>query len=319
MVHRYSNTVVERRYHPHVGRRGRAADARLTSIGLHWKTTTSGIERLKKAGRVLQEGRTPRFLRFLDDLALVPKTNVWLDIGGIQSRTDPKVYVVQTATSAVSRCILMTTDPGDLVLDPTCGSGTTAYVAEQWGRRWMTVDTSRVALALARSRIMGARYPYYTLADSPEGQGEEARLSGSEPKNTRTQGDIRQGFVYQRVPHITLKAIANNTEIDTIWEQRQPAVEAALAALNDTHTHTHTLSLSLSLYGANVSRHSGGAQGPDRGLHRPGRNRRTPEWKPRARERPPRMGGPARGSRRLAGPRALRSCRVLGGAHRAAA
>ncbi len=284
-------------------------------LGLHWKTTTSGIERLKKAGRVLQEGRTPRFLRFLDDLALVPKTNVWLDIGGIQSRTDPKVYVVQTATSAVSRCILMTTDPGDLVLDPTCGSGTTAYVAEQWGRRWMTVDTSRVALALARSRIMGARYPYYTLADSPEGQGEEARLSGSEPKNTRTQGDIRQGFVYQRVPHITLKAIANNTEIDTIWDRRQPAVEAAIAALNDSLS----LSLSLSLYGANVSRHSGGAEGPDRGLHRPGGNHRTPERRPRPGEWPVGMGGPARGSRRLAGPRALRSRRVLGGAHRAAA
>ena len=128
----------------------------------------------------------------------------------------------------------MTTDPGDLVLDPTCGSGTTAYVAEQWGRRWITIDTSRVALALARSRVMGARYPYYTLADSLEGQQEEARLTGAQPKNNRsTYGDIRQGFVYQRVPHITLKAIANNTEIDAIWDQRQPAVEAALAALNE--------------------------------------------------------------------------------------
>ena len=101
---------------------------------------------------------------------MFPTNNVWMDIGGVQSRTDPKVYVVQTATEPIKRCLLMTTDPGDLVLDPTCGSGTTAYVAEQWGRRWITIDTSRVALALARARIMGARYPYYLLSDSREGQ-----------------------------------------------------------------------------------------------------------------------------------------------------
>ena len=105
----------------------------------------------------------------MDDFSVFPIHNVWMDIGGVQSRTDPKVYVVQTATEAVQRCILMTTDPGDLVLDPTCGSGTTAYVAEQWGRRWITIDTSRVALALARARVMGARYPYYLLADSHGG------------------------------------------------------------------------------------------------------------------------------------------------------
>ena len=99
-------------------------------------------------------------------------TNVWVDIGGIQSRSDPKVYVVQTATEAIKRCILMATDPGDLVIDPTAGSGTTAYVAEQWGRRWIIIDTSRVALALARARVMGARYSYYLLADSPEGLGQ---------------------------------------------------------------------------------------------------------------------------------------------------
>ena len=133
----------------------------------------------------------------------------------------------------------MTTDPGDLILDPTCGSGTTAYVAEQWGRRWITIDTSRVALALARARIMGARYPWYLLADSPDGQRKEAELSGRDRSLTTdheplaaTHGDIRQGFVYQRVPHITLKAIANNAEIDVIWERLQPAVEAALADLN---------------------------------------------------------------------------------------
>ena len=181
----------------------------------------------------------------------------------------------------------MATDPGDLVLDPTCGSGTTAYVAEQWGRRWITIDTSRVALALARSRVMGARYPYYTLADSPEGQGEEARLSGSEPRNTLTYGDIRQGFVYQRVPHITLKAIANNTEIDAIWEQRQPAVESALAALNEA----------LQGHPTPIPGHPRRPETADRGLHRPDGNDRTPERRSRARERPARMGGPARGAR----------------------
>jgi adenine-specific DNA-methyltransferase len=126
----------------------------------------------------------------------------------------------------------MTTDPGDLVLDPTCGSGTTATVAEQWGRRWITIDTSRVALALARARIMGAKYPWYLLKDSEEGQRKEAEVTRSSPATHATYDDIRHGFVYHRVPHITLKSIANNTEIDEIWAARQPAVEDALAALN---------------------------------------------------------------------------------------
>ena len=126
----------------------------------------------------------------------------------------------------------MATDPGDLVLDPTCGSGTTAYVAEQWGRRWITIDTSRVALALARARIMGARYPYYLLADSPEGQLKEAEITRSAPSSQPTRGDIRQGFVYERVPHITLKSIANNAEIDVIWEQWQARLEPLREALN---------------------------------------------------------------------------------------
>src|SRR3546814_10297616 len=134
--------------------------------------------RAAKAERVMQEGASIRYVRCLDDFAANPRSNIWLDIGGVQSRTDPKIYVVQTATEAVQRCLLMTTDPGDLILDPTCGSGTTAYVAEQWGRRWMTLDTSRVALALARARIMGARYPFYLLADSREGQLKEAEQIG---------------------------------------------------------------------------------------------------------------------------------------------
>ena len=197
-----------------------------------WKTNNVGMSRLAQASRLLRGGKALRYLRRISDFPAVPVANVWSDMS-TGSFTEPKTYVVQTAEKLVQRCLLMATDPGDLVVDPTCGSGTTAYVAEQWGRRWITIDTSRVALALARSRIMGARYPYYTLADSPEGQREDAKLVGGEPKNNRTYGDIRQGFVYQRVPHITLKAIANNTEIDAIWERRQPAVEAALEALNE--------------------------------------------------------------------------------------
>ena len=119
----------------------------------------------------------------------------------------------------------MTTDPGDLVLDPTCGAGTTAYVAEQWGRRWITIDTSRVALALARARVMGARYPYYLLADSPEGQAKQAEIERRAPSESATYGDVRQGFVYERVPHITLRDIANNAEIDVIWEEAQEELE----------------------------------------------------------------------------------------------
>ena len=144
-----------------------------------------------------------------------------------------KVYVVQTVQKVIQRCILMTTDPGDLVLDPTCGSGTTAYVAEQWGRRWITIDTSRVALALARARIMGARYPYYLLSDSRDGQMKEAEIAGREPSERSTFGDIRQGFVYERVPHITLRDIANNSEIDVIWEDTQEYLEPLRKRIND--------------------------------------------------------------------------------------
>ena len=200
--------------------------------GLHWKTTVSGLDRLSKANRVIPEGKSVRYVRFLDDFLVYPRTNVWLDVGGVQSRTDPKVYVVQTATEAVQRCILMTTDPGDLVLDPTCGSGTTAYVAEQWGRRWITCDTSRVALALARTRLMGAKYAYYLLTDSSEGIKKESELTGKTPPEYKTEGDIRKGFVYKRVPHITLKSIANNAEIDVIWEKHQETLEPLRARLN---------------------------------------------------------------------------------------
>jgi adenine-specific DNA-methyltransferase len=126
----------------------------------------------------------------------------------------------------------MTTDPGDLVLDPTCGSGTTAYVAEQWGRRWVTIDTSRVALALARARIMGARYPYHLLADSREGQMKEAEVTRTIPSTQPVHGSIRQGFVCERVPHITLKSIVNNAEIDVIWDKWQATLEPLREKLN---------------------------------------------------------------------------------------
>ena len=200
--------------------------------GLHWKTTVGGLSKLDMAGRIILEGSSIRYVRFMDDFAVFPMTNVWLDVGGVQSRTDPKVYVVQTATEAVKRCILMTTDPGDLVLDPTCGAGTTAYVAEHWGRRWITIDTSRVALALARARVMGARYPYYLLSDSRDGQLRKAEVERRADSESPTYSDIRQGFVYERVPHITLRAIANNAEIDVIWQDAQEDLEPLREELN---------------------------------------------------------------------------------------
>ena len=196
-----------------------------------WKTNVLGSSRLNKATRLLPIGNTLRYRRRLDDFGHIPINNFWMKFR-TSGFSDPKVYVVQTNPGIVERCILMATDPGDLVLDPTCGSGTTAYVAEQWGRRWITIDTSRVALALARARIMGARYPYYLLADSRGGQIKEAALARKAPSEAPTYNDIRQGFVYERVPHITLKSIANNAEIDVIWEKFQETLEPLRAELN---------------------------------------------------------------------------------------
>ena len=196
-----------------------------------WKTNSVGMERLGKANRLTFSGKTLGFVRPFGDYPYQTFNDIWDDTRQ-SGFGDEKVYVVQTATRVVERCILMTTDPGDLILDPTCGSGTTAYVAEQWGRRWITVDTSRVALALARARVMGARYPYYLLADSPKGQQKEAEINRKAPSDAAAHGDIRQGFVYERVPHITLKSIANNAEIDAIWERWQEALEPLRAELN---------------------------------------------------------------------------------------
>jgi adenine-specific DNA-methyltransferase len=197
----------------------------------HWKTTIQGMSVLAKANRLITVGNTLMYKRFMEDYPVYPGNNIWLDTV-ITGYSDEKLYVVQSSTQLPERCILMATDPGDLVLDPTCGSGTTAYVAEQWGRRWITIDTSRVALALARSRIMGARYPYYLLADSKDGQLKEAEVTRTEVSTKPTYGNVRQGFVYERVPHITLKSIANNTEIDVIWEKYQKTLEPLREGLN---------------------------------------------------------------------------------------
>jgi adenine-specific DNA-methyltransferase len=196
--------------------------------GTHWKTSVPSMYRLAKANRVAKLGRIVMYRRREDDFPVVPIHDRW---DSTKAGTG-KIYVVQTASSVVERCLLMTTDPGDLVLDPTCGSGTTATVAEQWGRRWITIDTSRVALALARARIMGARYPFYLLADSRDGQIKEAEVTRTAPSSQPVQGNIRHGFVYERVPHITLKSIANNAEIDVIWEQWQAKLEPLREKLN---------------------------------------------------------------------------------------
>ncbi|HVW81005.1 MAG TPA: site-specific DNA-methyltransferase [Mycobacteriales bacterium] len=176
-----------------------------------WKTTEPGMRRLEWSGR-LQAGRGLYYRRYLDDFPVKPMNNLWPDTGS-GGFVDDKYYVVQTNTKIIERCIQLCSDTGDLVLDPTCGSGSTAFSAEKWGRRWITIDTSRVALALARQRLMGARYPYYFVADTPEGRAKEQEVSGKPLPPAGTKGDIRQGFVYERVQHITLKSIANNPDI----------------------------------------------------------------------------------------------------------
>jgi adenine-specific DNA-methyltransferase len=195
-----------------------------------WKTHSVGMERLVQANRVSATGTSLSYVRYIDDFPALPINNTWDDTQW-GSGMD-KVYVVQTTARAVERCLMMTTDPGDLVLDPTCGSGTTSHVAEQWGRRWITCDTSRVALALARTRLMAARYPYYLLADSPEGVKKEAEVTGKVPPEHRSEGDVRKGFVYKRVPHVTLKSIANNPDIKDGMSREE--IDAAIARHADT-------------------------------------------------------------------------------------
>ena len=174
-----------------------------------WKTNKEGMQRLIAANRLMQPGMTPGYVRYYDDFPVMPINNLWDDTAG----AGEVIYVVQTATKIVERCILMTTDPGDLVLDPTCGSGTTAAVAEKWARRWITCDTSRVAIALARTRLMSTRFPFFILADSPEGFQKEQELQGRVLEKREFEYDVRKGFTYKRVPHVTLKSIAQNPDI----------------------------------------------------------------------------------------------------------
>jgi adenine-specific DNA-methyltransferase len=200
--------------------------------GYFWRTNQSSLSRVGRAGRLIPVGRYLRFKMFADDYPVVRVGNYWDDVraGGFG---DAKVYVVQTNHEIVARCVLMTSDPGDLVMDPTCGSGTTAFVAEQWGRRWITVDTSRVALALARTRLMAAKFPYFLLLDSGHGQG---KLREIDPKAAADlpapRDDVRRGFVYKRVPHVTLKSIANNDEIDIIHARYEEKLAPLLAQLD---------------------------------------------------------------------------------------
>ncbi|MGO9466335.1 MAG: site-specific DNA-methyltransferase [Isosphaeraceae bacterium] len=196
--------------------------------GKSWSTNPPGMERLKKADRLFWINTHVYLKSFLQDYCVTKIDNNWADKPG----AGDEIYVVQTATKFIQRCMLMTTDPGDLVLDPTCGSGTTATVAEQWGRRWITIDTSRVALALARARIMGARYPYYLLADSSDGQIKQAEVTGAARSSQPVHGNVRHGFVYERVPHVTLKSIANNAELDVIWDKWQAKLEPLRESLN---------------------------------------------------------------------------------------
>lgn len=177
-------------------------------INSNWKTHLTGMERLARVNRIADRAATVAYVRYLADFPAYPVTGIWEDVAGAVDKT----YVVQTSNSIIERCMLMTTDPGDLVLDPTCGSGTTAFVAEKWGRRWITCDTSRVAVTLAKQRLMTASFDYFELKYPHEG--------------------LKGGFIYKTVPHVTLRSIANNPDIDSIYQRMHPAIDAALTALN---------------------------------------------------------------------------------------
>jgi adenine-specific DNA-methyltransferase len=181
-----------------------------TSSGKSWRTTPSGIEKLKQANRLFVLGEKIYYKMYLNDFAYGSLTNSWQDTIEFGKR----IFVVQTTPTVIQRCLLMTTDPGDLVFDPTCGSGTTAYVAEQWGRRWITCDTSRVAITLAKQRLMAAEFDYYELAHPEEG--------------------VDSGFRYKTVPHVMLKSIANNPEIREGMTRAQ--IDAAIARYADQET-----------------------------------------------------------------------------------
>ena len=207
--------------------------------GMHWKTSVDGLERLRRSGRLSIEGSLPRYIRLLSDFAIFPVANIWTDIGGVQNRSEGKLYAVQTAAKVIERCMLMTTDPGDLVLDPTCGSGTTAYVAEQWGRRWITIDTSRVALTLAKHRLMTARFDYYRLrelnSDDLQRNPHGSWISGVDADGLSTGAPAT--FQCRDLPHIMLSDIARNSSLDPIFDQHEPILEEALDELNEQLAH----------------------------------------------------------------------------------
>jgi adenine-specific DNA-methyltransferase len=192
-------------------------------------TSPEAMKRLERLDRLQPKGKLLNYRLFLEDYPVSALTIPWQDTVG----ADDKIYVVQTNSRVIERCILMTTDPGDLVLDPTCGSGTSASVAEHWGRRWITIDTSRVALALARARVMSTCYPFYLLADSRQGQLKEAEVTATVPSSQPVHENVRQGFVYERIPHITLSSIGSNTEIDVIWDKWQGSLETSRQSLNN--------------------------------------------------------------------------------------
>lgn len=200
----------------------------------YWKTGSDGMKRLIECDRIIEEGQSIGYVRYFDDFSYMQLSAMWDDTSGVQSRSDPKRYVVQTSTQVVERCILLTTDPGDLVLDPTCGSGTTAYVAEKWGRRWIMVDTSRVALTLAKHRLLTARFDYFKLRSL----NAEDRIRNPDGAWIRSAGGDSVTSEYpltidcQVVPHITLRSIARNTSLDPICSKHGTLLDQALEELN---------------------------------------------------------------------------------------
>lgn len=170
------------------------------------------MRRLLKAERILTNKETIGYLRKISDFPAYPLSNIWTDTLGQAQFGGKKLYAVQTALKVIARCMLMTTIPGDLVIDPTCGSGTTSYIAEQWGRRWITIDSSRVAIAIARQRVLTAKFDYYQLKDENKG--------------------IESGFICKKVPHIMPSSITQNTNLDPIFARHEPVLEARLADLN---------------------------------------------------------------------------------------
>ena len=196
--------------------------------GVHWKTTVDGMRRLYWAGRLMPRSGYRIYKRYFTDFPVADLPNIWTDTRGEANKT----YVVQTSTKVVERCLVMATDPGDLVLDPTVGSGTTAIAAEKMGRRWIGIDTSRVAIAIARASVMGQLHPYFLLADSSDGSRKEAELTGQPPPSVQTAGDVRKGFVYERVPHVTLKSIAQNPDIREGMTREE--IDAAIARHAET-------------------------------------------------------------------------------------